>query len=195
MNTKVDEKILNAALKWIQPSIKGRSISETGISFRMEKAKEQYDIARKIIFNEKEMIDCVNDFLDEIGINIIKNPKYPLKECKTRRISYSKIREEYKNKKDDIIWIKLSTTKNKKTKIISVIGTSEDIFFTEYTKKNTVSGKINLKLGLEWIEDYVYIFPLVNIPFYLTRSDIESGIGNYLIYKGFPILDFYSHNY
>lgn len=29
----------------------------------------------------------------------------------------------------------------------------------------------------------------------LNRSDIESGIGNYLISQGIPILDYYSHNY
>lgn len=41
-------------------------------------------------------------------------------------------------------------------------------------------------------EAYVLIFPLVNIPDGLDRSDIESGIGNYLISKNVPILDFYS---
>ena len=79
--------------------------------------------------------------------------------------------------------------------MISVIGTSEDIFFTKNTKDKSSSGKINEKLKLEWVEDYVYIFPLLNIPEGLYRSDIESGIGNYLIDKGFPILDYYSHNY
>lgn len=50
-------------------------------------------------------------------------------------------------------------------------------------------------LGESWDESYVFIFPLYNIPEELNRSDIESGIGNYLIANNIPIIDFYSHNY
>ena len=71
-------------------------------------------------------------------------------------------------------------------------------FFTDYDKNYTTAGRINKSLGLEWDDSEVLIFPL-NIPSkiqgVLNRSDIESGIGNYLISKGVPILDFYSHNY
>lgn len=34
-----------------------------------------------------------------------------------------------------------------------------------------------------------------NPPEGLQRGDIERGVGNYLISKNVPILDFYSHNY
>ena len=49
----------------------------------------------------------------------------------------------------------------------------------------------------EWDEGTVLVFPLINLKKLkdLDRSDIESGIGNYLIDNDVPILDYYSHNY
>lgn len=183
-------------MKWIFPSIKNRSVDSEDklFNFRLEKAKEQYRQACKSTLDEKYLVECVNEFLDQLGMKKIMNPKIVLKNTESHRISYSDIRSEYGNQKDDIVWIKLSVSESG-IKMISVIGTSEDIFFTKNTKNKSSSGKINKKLKLEWVEDYVYIFPLLNIPEGLYRSDIESGIGNYLIDKGFPILDYYSHNY
>lgn len=57
------------------------------------------------------------------------------------------------------------------------------------------SGIIVHHVNKSWEEAFVLVFPLKNIKNDLTRSDIERGIGNYLIVKGVPILDFYSHNY
>ncbi len=183
-------------MKWIFPSIKNRSVDleDKLFNFRLEKAREQYIQACESELDEKDLVDCVNEFLGQLGMKKITNPKIVLKNTESHRISYSNIRSEYGNQKDDIVWIKLSVSESG-IKMISVIGTSEDIFFTKNTKNKSSSGKINKKLKLEWVEDYVYIFPLVNIPEGLYRSDIESGIGNYLIDKGFPILDYYSHNY
>ena len=192
----MNKKIIEVSMKWIFPSIKNRSVDleDKLFNFRLKKAREQYIQACKSELDEKYLVDCVNEFLDQLGMKIITNPKIVLKNTESHRISYSKIRSEYGNQKDDIVWIKLSVSESG-IKMISVIGTSEDIFFTENTKNNSSSGKINKKLKLEWVEDYVYIFPLLNIPEGLYRSDIESGIGNYLIDKGFPILDYYSHNF
>ena len=88
------------------------------------------------------------------------------------------------------MWIKFATDGR-----ISVVGVGCDISFTDYAKKNTSAGRIINELGLDWNDDEVLIFPLKNIPEGLKRSDIESGIGNYLISKKVPILDFYSHNF
>lgn len=196
-------------LKWIMPSMKNRSVIsnclDEGFNFRIEKAKEQYQIGiqKGIPENEenkenhkKEIIHYVKEFLSSImGMKEIDYPDpYPYvepKKTKTRRIDYWKIYSDNNlDNKQDIVWIKFTTDG-----IISVIGTSCDIFFTDNVKNSTVSGCINQKLGLEWDEKVVLIFPLRNIPKGLNRSDIESGIGNYLISKGVPILDFYSHNY
>ena len=95
------------------------------------------------------------------------------------------------------MWKKFSKI-DSENNIFSFIGTSCDIFFTEKAKKTTSAGIINNKLNLEWNEEIVLIITLDSYPEgleYLNRSDIESGIGNYLISKNVPILDYYSHNY
>lgn len=177
------------------PSIKNRAKSGDGsFDFRVEKAKEQYKmgIEKKIPSNKaehkKEIVNYVNEFLSSVmGMESIKDPYYTPKKTKERRIEYSKINTE---NKENIVWIKFV-----ENGLISVIGTGCDIYFTDATKKRTTSGRINEKLKLNWDETIVLIFPLKNIPDGLYRSDIESGIGNYLISKGIPILDFYSHDY
>ena len=173
---------------WIMPSIKNRSLSkipENGeFNFRIEKAKQQFELLPV----ERDIIaKYVNEFLDGWGMKTIDNPHVKPKKTKKRRIDYSKINSE---SKEDIIWIKFTTDN-----YISVIGTSCDISFSNYAKSHTPVGIINQVLGQEWDEDDVLIFPLIGMPSNLYRSDIESGIGNYLIAKGVPILDYYSHNY
>lgn len=117
----------------------------------------------------------------------VSEPRIKPMKREKRRIEYGKINNE---NREDIVWIKFSNNNR-----ISVIGTGCDISFTDYAKNNTTAGLINQSLGLEWDESEILIFPLYNIKDELSRSDIESGIGNYLISKGVPILDFYSHNY
>ena len=46
-------------------------------------------------------------------------------------------------------------------------------------------GIIIHKLGKEWDESFVLIFPLKGIPNGYTRSDVEAAIGNMLIEKMF----------
>lgn len=192
----METKYLKVTLKWMILSVKNRGVTMTddnSFNFRIEKAKEQLELAKKIKFDEQKMIDLVNEFLEALGMEKISDPKIYLKNTLTRRIDYSRMRKKYHHEKDDIVWIKLSNVED--SKVISVIGTSEDIYFSDRAKNETASGKINKCLGLEWEESYVFIFPLVNIPEGLYRSDIESGIGNYLVDASFPILDYYSHNY
>ncbi|AVK49458.1 hypothetical protein AXY43_16535 [Clostridium sp. MF28] len=175
-------------LKWIMPSIKNRTVSNDNLNgklnFRIEKAKEQYQLP---VVKRDDIIKYVKDFLYSMDMEIAFDPAIKPKKREKRRIDYSKINKE---SKEDIVWIKF-TTEN----YISVIGTGCDIYFSDYAKNNTTAGLINQSLGLEWDDSEVLIFPLKNIKDGLYRSDIESGIGNYLISKGVPILDFYSHNY
>lgn len=197
-----DDDVKKSMLKWVIPSIKNSTVKNSSkespyeFNFRIEKAREQLNLSEKNILDEKYLIKCVNEFLGSLNMREILTPQVNLKGPKEgiRRISYSDIRKKWGNKKDEIVWIKLSVKKNNE-RIVSVIGTSEDIFFTGNAKSKTSSGKINQELGLDWFEKYVYIFPLLGMPTELNRSDVESGIGNYLISKGIPILDFYSHNY
>lgn len=175
-------------LKWIMPSIKNRTVSTDDINgnfnFRIEKAKEQNLLP---VVKREDIIKYVNYFLFSIGMETSSDPFIKPKKRERRRIEYSKINKE---NKDDIVWIKFSNNNR-----ISVIGTGCDISFTDYAKNNTTAGLINQSLGLEWDETEVLIFPLNKFKEGLNRSDIESGIGNYLISRGVPILDFYSHNY
>lgn len=65
----------------------------------------------------------------------------------------------------------------------------------ELVWKHNSSGILAHQLGQEWDTSFVLVFPLSNIPDGYDRGDIETAIGNYLINKGVPIIDFYSHNY
>ena len=175
-------------LKWIMPSIKNRSLKKVpGVgefNFRLDMARQQADldtVDRQVIINH------VNDFLKMLGMKTVDEPRIKPKDGETRKFEYCKYNEECK---EDIVWIKFTDDN-----FISVIGTGCDISFSDYAKKNTVAGIINTELHKEWDKSEVLIFPLHNIPDGLNRSDIESGIGNYLISKGVPVLDYYSHNY
>lgn len=55
------------------------------------------------------------------------------------------------------------------------------------------SGIITHKLGKEWDESFVLIFPLKGIPNGYTRSDVETAIGNMLIGKMFRFWIFLSY--
>lgn len=177
------------------PSIKNRAKNGNGnFNFRVEKAKEQYEkgiqmnIPSKKKEHKEDIVKYVNEFLVSImGMEKAAQPYYTPKKTKSRRIEYYKINPE---NKENIVWIKFT-----ENGLISVIGTGCDIYFTDKTKECTTAGHINKELNLNWDETVVLIFPLKNIPDGLNRADIESGIGNYLISKDIPILDFYSHNY
>lgn len=197
----MDNTIKQSALNWIFPSIGSRMINKDDFCFRIEKAREQFGLPA---CPEKKIIGYVNEFLTALGMACVKDPEYfPRKVDKRllgiRRINYSNIwtkNKPYQVEKEDIVWIKFVENKdNPNNRHICVVGVGCDISFTEHTKKNTSSGKILDELKLEWDDNEILIFPLMNIPLGLKRSDIESGIGNYLISKGVPILDFYSHNF
>ena len=175
---------------YIMPSIKNRSLKyvdgKKDFNFRLEMARIQ---AEKEPVDQEVLIRYVNEFLEMLGMEVVENPRVEVRGGETHRINYSSITTRLTNK-DDIVWIKFTDDN-----FISVIGTSRDIYFSEKAKNNTSSGIINQKLNKDWDEKEVLIFPLINIPDGLYRSDVECGIGNYLISKGVPILDYYSHIY
>lgn len=188
-------------LEYIMPSIKHRSIN-VGDDLRVKMARiqwQKYDEQKrnKKNKNKEEIAKLVNGFLEQIGItindNFNNNIKVKNEKEKTKgRISYFEI----KNLsgilcEEDIVWIKFN-----KSGCISVVGVGCDIYFTQRTKEETSAGKINTFLRQEWDEESVLVFPLIGIEkLKFNRSDIESGIGNYLIANDVPILDYYSHNY
>lgn len=188
-------------LEYIMPSVKHRRVLEEN-DLRVKMAKKQLDrfqaqTANNESKSKKEIIELVNTFLKQIGIGI--NPKFNneikikgKKDVYRGRISYFDIKQQSGiSRKEDIVWIKFNLNG-----CISVIGVGCDIYFTPKTKETTSSGKINTYLKQEWNEESVLVFPLIGLEKSdYDRSDIESGIGNYLIANEVPILDYYSHNY
>lgn len=169
-----------------------RSSVRNGNCTRFVKAEEQ---AKLKIIEIPKIIDYTNEFLGLLGIDLVSTPKRERKFL--RNNLYKEIKEAY-NLEDarDIVWMKFT-----KDGFLGVVATSNDINFDiplsekEYDKKHNTSGIIIHYLGKKWDESFVLIFPLLKIPEKLERGDVERGIGNYLINKGVPILDFFSHRY
>lgn len=179
--------------KYITPSIRHRSVKGED-SIRVIMAKKQLEKYNNLIANgcKKEamiqrVIYLTKEILLEIGMKL-PNSFNCIINIENGIVDYDKICEgiDLANK-NDIVWIKLN-----ENGCISVIGTSRDICFDD---TSTNSGKINSFVKQEWDKERVLIFPLVNIPEGLNRSDVESIIGNYLIDNDIPILDYYSHTY
>lgn len=141
------------------------------------------------------IIDYTNEFLELLGMDSVITPK---REKESFRNDLYKEIKKNNNLKDerDIVWMKFT-----EDGFLGVVATSNDINFDiplsekEYNKKHNTAGIIIHHLEKKWDESFVLIFPLKNIPEELKRGDVERGIGNYLIKKGVPILDFFSHRY
>lgn len=87
----------------------------------------------------------------------------------------------------DIVWMKFTQKGH-----LGVVGKGVDI---NYNYSNT-SGKFVKMVKDVWNENIVLIFPLTpEILNEYDNSEIELAVGNYLIYKQVPIIDYYSHNY
>ncbi len=173
------------------------SVHKNRSTVRFEKAEEQ---AKLETVDTETITGYVNEFLEMLNINLVKNPKVLLED---ENIDYDKIKNNHCLKSEkDIVWLKFTTDG-----FVGVVATSNDVNFDipnteeDYDLevngnwKHTTSGIIIHNLRKQWDESFVLVFPLENIPNELTRGDVERGIGNYLIDKGVPILDFYSHNY
>ena len=88
-------------------------------------------------------------------------------------------------KPSDLVWLKF--TKNKH---LGVVAKSFDI---NYSDSNS-SGILVNEVKESWDDTYVYIFPLTSeILGNYSTGDLELAIGNYLIEKKVPIIDYYSH--
>lgn len=173
---------------------------------RYNEAKKQAD--SKAI-DKEIIIKYTLDYLNKVGIKTTKNPKCENPKC----IDYDKIQQKFQlNDRSDLVWMKFT-----RDGYLGVVAVSDDVNFdmpedwSVYDKKHIVYNSYKKrneeewvhnsavilvhKLGKEWDESFVLIFPLKGIPDGYTRSDVETAIGNMLIEKDVPILDFYSHMY
>jgi len=166
---------------------------------RFEKARKQASlnsIPKEIVMKH------IDDFLELLEMNDTKCYEMDVQDIKD--INYREIKSS-NNLSDirDIVWLKFTDDG-----YLGVVAVSNDINFDMPASKenydergkngrwiHNTSGIIVRSLGKEWNKKFVLLIPLKNIPDNLCRGDIERGIGNYLIFQGVPILDFYSHNY
>ena len=123
------------------------------------------------------------DFLNEIDV---KSELIFIKGLDiTLSINYELIKRQYNlSSQKDIIWLRFT-----QDGYLGVVASSNDINFDDSTN----SSKIIKHLGKMWDSEIVIIFPLPNINGYNDGVLIEGMLGNYLLDKGIPILDRYSH--
>lgn len=164
---------------------------------RFDEADNQ---SKKEQISVDQIIKYTNDYLEQRGLKRIDHPRFENITDLPLDIDYNKIKEDYQlNSVKHIIWMKFTTSGH-----LGVVAASNDINFRipeneeQYNEKGkkrwkyNTSGIIIHHLKQSWDESFVLIFPLPGIT-NQERSEIEQGIGNYLISKEVPILDFYSH--
>ena len=173
-----------------RPGTGKNQTSDQTLQKRIDKAITEEEKSTKTI---EEIIDYVKEFLSMYAGNYDYNPicfevdASPFIEEKTE--TGKRLKNTF-NLFDDrhLVWIKFAIKDNKRH--IGSVAAGNDINF----EMNLLSGKIISELGYAWDEEKILICPLPNIGMG-ERDDIECGIGNYLIEKGVPILDYYSHRY
>ena len=179
---------------------RGYSVSvHNSSTARIDKAIEQYNKAKSCKNTKNDIAKHAKNFLRLLGFKDPKSVK-----IKSEDVDYDKLVQEYGlNDKRDIVWMKFS-----KEQYLCTVACSNDINVDAVPENGDINEKnekgrgfkyntsavIMHVLGLKWDEE-VIIIPLTCIPDGLSRGDIETGIGNYLIAQGIPILDYYSHNY
>lgn len=177
-----DVHMLEDYYKWIIPNYKDKVIKDG--CFRFEVAREE---AKKKRVEINQIVAYVNEFLLALDMESVENPVVEFEGDFSEKLSelYKKVEEETGDE-DNIIWIKFTNDG-----YLGVVATSADVNFN----MEKTSGRIIEHVKKKWDESFVLIFPLKKIPPNLNKQLIESGIGNYLISKNVPILDFYSHNF
>lgn len=167
-----------------------------GSHSRLDKAREQAQLQPTPV---EKVVDLIVMFLGRVGI---KTEPLEIPSSRIRDIDYRTIAARYQLKDArDLVWIKIASNG-----AVGVVATSADINLqlpshpADYDKRGSngwvynTAGIIVHKLGLSWLP-FVIVFPLPHIPEGYTRHDIEHAVGNYLIEKHVPILDYYSHCY
>ena len=186
---------------------------------RKDKADEE---SKKTPIPVETIIGYIDEFLSD-WLNPPQNQprvfKYDTSVCKVDPSKeYSQLEIDYdKNDKIkkyglkdpmDIVWLKFTKPVNyNKNGYLGVVATGNDINFDIPPDAESYDKKLNNKyvynssgilvhhVNMEWDSSFVLMIPLHNIPNGHTRYDIEKAIGNYLIEKEVPIIDFYSHLY
>lgn len=109
---------------------------------------------------------------------------------------YDAIKDKFNLKRpSDILWFKFTNEGH-----LAVVASSNDINWDEKSSSGVLVNEIKEKLD----DSFVFVFPLTqemiitkdqlnSIYREYTCAEIELAVGNYLISKGVPIIDYYSH--
>lgn len=183
------EKAIYLTKKTCRPRKKKSSVKKLQDSYRVDVAREQAKSAPAPI---DDIVRHVNEFLEVLGMEKVENPRFEIPENWSKKKRKAEVKKLYTFVREKcatseyLVWMKFT-----KDRFLGVVAASDDIKF----RKNNTAGIIIHSLGKVWDRSFVLAFPLVRIPEGLNRDNIECGIGNYLIEKRVPILDFYSHRY
>lgn len=164
-----------------------RKVYKPRFKIRKEKAIEQSKITPQTIARDS-VISLVEQHL---GIKVIKIPD--IGEYVYRRNSWCIRLKEFRDyrfaNRGTFLWLKFTTTGHLGVVAKSTFR-SPDINFSV----NNKSGKLVKTAGLEWDRSYVYLFPLGH-PDTNKSSKQECEVGDMLIEKKVPIIDYYSHRW
>lgn len=168
-------------------------------------AQENKDIPYNI--GPKDLGKCIVDYCNRNSIKTkcinYKVTPESISDNGDVSIDYEEIRMSNNlNSEKDIVWIKFANDGH-----VGVVASSNDINFQipppdkdKFDEmddrgkwKYNSSGILIRYLGLDWDKSFVLIFPIIGRPKGDTRHKVEKKIGDHLIEKGVPILDFYSH--
>lgn len=164
-------------------------------SSRIEKAGQQ---AKMPTVPVETIAKFTNEYLAVLGVRPVKKPKFdtPVDATDQELEKFLKTTLYETVHKHDLIWMKFTSDG-----FLGVVAAGTDVNFdipggeeTNLRDRNT-SGIIVHSLAKSWDRSFILAFPLLGIPADLQRGGIEAGIGNYLIMRSVPILDFYSHRY
>ena len=190
-----------------------------GKTYRLKIAEEQAEKPRP---EKEKIIESTNEFLEACGLipiknddSIFENPASITEEELEERVltrfeNYDGTGKSLQDVKD-IVWMKFT-----KDGHLGVVAASFDIGFDIPKDDDDFNGQVSgvkkmpsssgiivydlfkKRLCEKWNESFVLIFPLIGIPVGkdgnpVDRRNYECGIGNYLIEKEVPILDYYSH--
>lgn len=165
----------------------------------IEQLRQDNGAKEKMLRKETLVLDNTTQRIIDNGIiatNLSwKSPVWDEEKHRTTKWDekYDIIKEKFKLEHQyDIVWLKFTNKGH-----LGVVCKSFDINFDETNSngKPVTSYKLISEVGESWNNSVVLIFPITKeIRGKRSVGDLELGVGNYLIEKGVPIIDFYSHN-
>lgn len=168
----------------------------------LELVREENGFTEKNIKKDAIKLDGEEHIIIDNGI-IIRNNNWELPNWNKKKNTYDKYDYKYKAIKDkfdlervnDILWFKFTNKGH-----LAVVAKSCDI---NWNNNNSCGVLVN-EVGEEFDTSFVFVFPLTKQmirtkaapnSYYREYSsdELELAVGNYLIDKGVPIIDYYSH--